>query len=164
MAGPSSSRPLRQIAAARFPPALSPQTRTLKIPVVGEVLTATYVVPMLRRRRRHRYGAINKLEMADRFDRQARIPGFGRALLSMFRNGTLEDQSHHYAALGHHGINTLMIWGEDDIVVSKAQLERVRELSGATRAHGFPEMEHKFLMSHASEVAPTIVQFMLNDA
>lgn len=138
----------------------STASHALRVPVLGELLMHLYAVPMLRRRRRARYTPIGCAHLADRFDAQVKRPGFAPALLSMFRNGTLSDQSRHYAALGRLGLPTLVLAGANDAVVTPTQLERIGTLTGTESLVTVPGCEHNFLMSHPHEALPHLTAFL----
>ncbi|NKC17197.1 MAG: alpha/beta fold hydrolase [Gammaproteobacteria bacterium] len=141
--------------------ALNPATRMLRVPLLGELITHLYTVPMLVRRRRRRYGAIGCHDLAERFVRQTRIPGFGRALLSLFRSGALSDQSRQYRKLAGTPIVVRLVWGSGDTIVCAEHVERVKALLGdAIGCDVFADLEHNLLMSHPREVTPVLVRFL----
>ena len=101
--------------------ALCPHARLLGIPVVGEALMNCVVVPKLKERRRKRYGACGREDLAERFVREVEGGGknegdgnrcgqgrggeekelsFQEMLLRMFRHGAVGDQSEAYNNLG----------------------------------------------------------------
>ena len=79
--------------------AVNKSAKALAIPLLGEVLMPTYVMPALVRRRTERYQTIGDGRFVEKFKDQLRVPGFGGALLSMIRSGALGDQSHIYESL-----------------------------------------------------------------
>ncbi len=135
--------------------------RLLSLPGMGELLTRGYVVPMLVRRRARLYRDIADGRFAQRFRTQLIKPGFDRALLSMFRSGTLGDQSRAYAALStkHHPV-LLMRGGADDIL-PRYQLDAVRRLLPQARYREIEDARHSFLLSHPERVAPEVIEFLL---
>ena len=135
-------------------------TRLLKLPMLGEILTAGFVVPMLVRRRRRNYRTIEDGRFAEMFVDQLRKPGFGRSLLSMFRAGSLGNQEDCYKELGQACPPTLIMSGTDDQIVTVEQLRRVQALlpsAGRIQVHG---AGHAFMLTHPEHVWPEIVDFL----
>lgn len=141
-----------------------PYTRALKIPLLGECLVPIWVVPMLVRRRSRRYRLIEDGRFAAKFKRQVAIPGFGRALLSMFRSGALEDQGATYRALADHPHPVAVLRGQHDTIVTDAQVRRVRGWLPQAVFHEVADTEHAFLLSHPELVAPPLLAFLKDAA
>jgi pimeloyl-ACP methyl ester carboxylesterase len=166
LAGASERLGARLTHAALSAPMLNyeknaPSSRFLHVPWLGELLMAVYVIPMLRRRRHERYIRINCEELAHRFDEQISRPGFGRALLSMFRAGTLGDQTAQYAQLGRSSAIKLVLSGSADAVVTAQQLSTVAQAANAGEPLILPSLEHNLLMSHPDAAAGPLVEFFL---
>lgn len=137
-----------------------PATRALAWPVLGECLMRAYVVPMLRRRRRRKYAEIDGAHFSDLFAAQLRIPGFERALLSMFRHGALGEQRDCYERLGARDLPVLVLRGGDDPIVTSAQMKILSACLPRARLEEIPGTAHGFLLSHPERVADTIIGFL----
>lgn len=137
-----------------------PATRLLTWPVLGECLTAAYVVPMLRRRRRRHYRVIEDGRFVGLFMEQLREPGFGRALLSMFREGALGAQHDCYDALAALPHPLLIMRGCDDVIMTATQLD---ELATRLPAAHFVELAgtaHAFPLTHPELAVPALLDFL----
>ena len=137
-----------------------PVTHVLRAPLLGELLMWGYVVPLLTRRRMRRYGALENGHYARLFDGQLRHPGFHRALLSLFRCGSLGDQRSHYEALRATPHPVLVLRGGDDTVVSRAQTESVLCALPRARYTEIADAPHSFLLTRPQDVAPALVPFL----
>ncbi len=129
-------------------------------PLLGELLMPTYVLPMLVRRRTRRYREIEDGRFVGMYKNQLAKPGFGRALLSMLRSGSLGDQSDCYQALDGHGHPVLVLRGVEDAIVTPRQMEVLRVLLSRARYEEVEGTAHAFLLTHPEKVAATIVDFL----
>ncbi len=137
----------------------TPSARLLSYPLLGECLMPTYVMPMLVRRRTRRYRQIEDGRFVGKFKSQLRKPGYGRALLSLFRAGSLGDQSDCYRTLNLHGHPVLVVRGVDDVIVTADQVAELRAL--LPRA-GYRELDgtaHAFIITHPEKIAPVVTDF-----
>ena len=137
-----------------------PSARLLHWPVLGELLTHAYVVPMLKRRRASRYRPIEDGRFVGKFMRQLAVPGFPRALLSMFRHQTLGDQADGYAALRAFERPTLVLRGDADPICSAAQIERLREWLPDAAIEILDGAGHAFMLAEPERVAPRVLAFL----
>lgn len=137
-----------------------PSARLLRWPVLGELLTHAYVVPMLKRRRASRYRPIEDGRFVGKFMRQLAVPGFPRALLSMFRQQTLGDQADGYAALRACGLPTLVLRGDEDPICSAAQIERLRGWLPEASVEILDGTGHAFMLAEPERVAPRVLAFL----
>lgn len=138
----------------------TPAARWLCRPLVGELLMPVYVLPMLKRRRRRNYRAIDNGHFARAFMQQFELPGFGRALLSMFRSGALGDQLGAYRDIARSGHTVLVLRGAQDPIVSAAQIARVLDAMPRARYRELPDMGHAFPLSHPGAAAAAILEFL----
>jgi len=79
---------------------------------LGDVAMTLAVVPFQRRRRTRRWRGIEDGKFVRLFERQLETPGFGRALKSMLRAGTLGDQTESYRELGRRDRSIFVLRGE----------------------------------------------------
>lgn len=134
-----------------------PIASLLRVPLVGEMMMSAYVVPMLVRRRTRRYRAIGDGRFVGKFKNQLIIPGFGSALLRLFRDGSLGDQRRHYHALAREHLPVLVIRGSLDKVAKAAQFRELKGLIPRARFHEFPNASHAFLLTAPEIVAPVVL-------
>ncbi len=137
-----------------------PSSRLLHCPVLGELLVHAYVIPMLKRRRARRYQPIEDGRFVGKFRRQLALPGFPRALLSMFRHHALGDQADAYEALRRCGLPMLVLRGEEDPVCTAAQIERLRDWLPDASVTSLPGTGHAMMLSDPARVAPLILSFL----
>ncbi len=137
----------------------TPSAKLLGVPLLGECLMPIYVKPMLVRRRRRRYRAIEDGRFVGKFNDQLRKPGFGRALLSMFRSGSLGDQSDCYEALARERHPVLVLRGMDDPIVSSAQVDAINRRVTRARVVEVAETAHTLILTDPDKVAPLAIGF-----
>ena len=124
-------------------------------------MMASYVVPMLVRRRTRRYRPIADGRFVKKFKQQFMIPGFGRALLSLFRNGALGCQLAEYRSYGERQIRTaLILRGSIDSVVKPGQIDQICEVLPGTPKHELEGLAHSFLLTDPGRVAPILIDFL----
>ena len=140
--------------------ALQPAARVLMIPAIGEALVHAYVVPMLKRRRSARYQPIDSGRFVQMYRDQFRVPGFGRALLSMIRNGSLGNQADCYTALAGTGHPVLVLRGAEDAIFTRAQFDAITGILPRTRFEELPGMGHPMMLTHPQSVAPLVAAFL----
>lgn len=136
-----------------------PHSHLLSLPFIGETLMKTAIVPKLKQRRRKRSIAIGRPELGQRFADEVELQHhdndltFSDAMLRMFRDGALGDQSGAYRELAeylsrqrsllHSDGSTKaadavwprvhVIWGSSDVVVTEKQIRHILHLlSGNT--------------------------------
>lgn len=134
--------------------------RLLQADPWGAWFMRSVVVPLLKRRRQRRYEAIGAPELIERFEEQLARPGFDRALRSMFQQQTLGDQRLVYQEASALSLPKLVVWGEEDHVVSAAQITVLRRLLGAHEFFQGTAMEHNLLLTHTAAVAPVLLDFL----
>ena len=120
------------------------------------------VISQLRKRCQRRYTAIGVESFIPRFEEQLAYPGFDRALLSMFRCGTLADQGMVYRNCGSltKDVAKLLLWGEKDHVVSRQDVEKICALIGPHQMEIMPGTEHNLFITHPEQVAAKLLSFL----
>jgi pimeloyl-ACP methyl ester carboxylesterase len=138
--------------------ASSPWAKLFRCPGVGELAMQFVGMPALIRRRRLRYERIGQPHLTSRFIEQVKYRGFARGLLSMFRNGTLGDQSQRYAALKSLHRDILVITGERDSIIPPEHVARVRSLLPPHEHVALPA-EHNLLLTHPEQLVDALLQW-----
>ena len=146
---------------------LQPHVKAMMLPFVGEFLISCVIIPYLRRRRKKRYGAIGCYDLGERFVQQTQVPGYPQALLSIFRDGCLNDQMHLYQNLAESDVSVKVMYGSKDNVANEEQIRRIVETISATKNGGgsdvhverFEGLEHNLLMSHPEISAKSVADF-----
>ena len=131
-------------------------TQLLNIPLLGEVMTHGLVVPMLRRRRARRYANIECGAFSTKFNNQLAYSGFPRALLSMFRSGTLADSRGIYAKLPAN-IPTALLRGTHDEIMTSGQMRELRDIVPHATEVPIPGTGHPFMLTHPDQAATAIL-------
>ena len=126
------------------------------------------VIPYLQRRRTKRYGAIGCHQFGERFVEQTKEPGHSQALLGLFRDGCLEDQSNLYRNLAYTDISVMIMFGSEDNVANEDQIREIYDMLGKVqgsnvRLRCFDGLEHNLLLSHPELCAHSIKYFFLQD-
>ena len=134
--------------------------KLVRAPVLGEILMPSLVIPLLIRRRTKRYRNIEDGRFVGKFKEQLQVPGFGRALLSLFRSGTLGDQGDRYRALANEAHDVLILRGSDDNIVTREQVDQLLELHPRARHEEIDGVPHAFLLTDPERVAPHILSFL----
>ena len=134
--------------------------RLLRVPVLGECLIDSYVMPMLTRRRTRRYRAIDNGQFVGRFHEQLKVPGFSRALLSLLRSDALTDQRESYIGINRLENPVLLLRGSDDTVVTASQMRVVNELVPRAESYTIDGTSHAMLLTDPKTVAPYVIQFL----
>ena len=138
-----------------------PVTRLFHLPAVGEFLMRCGVIPLLRVRRRRRFRQIDAESFVNRFEEQLQVPGFDKAILSMFRCGTLHDQESVYRRLNapSKDVPKLVLWGEMDRVISARDIQQIRACIGRHAFECLPTASHQLFFTHSTQIAASIHRF-----
>ena len=133
--------------------------RALSVPLFGELLVESLVLPLLVRRRTRRYREIEDGRFALKFREQLAKPGFGRALLSLVRSGSLDDQLAVYERLGRTATPVRVLRGGDDVIVSAAQTEELLARVPGADLDEIPGAAHAFHLTDPERVARAVLAF-----
>jgi pimeloyl-ACP methyl ester carboxylesterase len=131
----------------------------LRVPLLGELLTHGYIVPMLKRRRARRYRDIEDGRFVGKFMDQVAYPGFGRAMLSLMTSGALGNQSDVYAALGRLRNPVCLLRGSDDNIVTASQFDAIGRLMPKARRSTLDGTAHAMILTHPERVATEVIRF-----
>ena len=132
----------------------------LRIPLLGEILTPSYVLPMLMRRRRKRYGPIEDGRWVQFFKQQIESDGFDRSFISLMRHRCLDRQHRCYIALQQAQQPVLLLRGSADSIMSAKQFQIIQQLLPRAQATQLADLEHAMLMTHPDIVANAIRVFL----
>lgn len=135
--------------------------RIAAIPMLGEVLMPIFIKPMLMRRRAKRYRNIEDGRWVEMFRQQLKIPGFGYALLSMIRQGTLANQSITYELLATQAQRDILIMrGCDDVIFPHDQFLRIRQILPKSQSIEIEATQHAFVLTDPDKLVPVILKFL----
>lgn len=138
----------------------NPFRRILQTPLLGEAFMAVIGRPGLIRRRHRRYTAIGQPELSIRFQEQARVAGFWRALLAMERHGALGNQLDAYQQAAASSIEPLIVHGGADHIVSAGDVQTIANCFGQASVCRFPGLEHNLMLTHPGQVAERLVHHL----
>ncbi|WP_444995395.1 alpha/beta fold hydrolase [Aliikangiella sp. IMCC44359] len=139
-----------------------PMVKLFKIPLLGELLNRTYVIPMLKRRRRKRYSFIDDGRFVNKFMSQFLLPGFEKTVLALFRSGVLEEQTEGYYHLGQLNHPCLVLRGSEDELVTAEQIAHLKTLLPKAVFKELKNTGHVFILSNPNLVADEIIRFINN--
>lgn len=142
----------------------NPAARLLRVPVLGELLMVSYVVPMLVRRRTYRYRNIQDGRFVQMFRDQLSMPGFGRSLLSLLRGDALGDQRMCYGALNTLPNPILIIGADGDQIALPAHIDILCGLLPNAEYREIANAEHSMILTHPEHVAVHVEQFVFREA
>ena len=138
-------------------------SRLLNHALMGRLLVHALVVPMLRRRRRLRYRQLADGQFALMFERQLAVPGFARALHSLFQHGTLGNQQATYYALRGSTLRLSMLRGELDDIVSLEQIVRLQAWLPQAETFALKDAGHPFMLTHPEAATQLICRALHRD-
>lgn len=137
-----------------------PIVKLFSIPFLGDILNKLYVIPMLKRRRRIRYAPIADGQYIDKFLSQFELPGFEKTVLSLFRSGILTDKSELYQQFSQTQLPSLVIYGEQDELVTLEQIRQLKNLLPNSQFIGLSEAGHAFILSEPERIASQLINFI----
>lgn len=140
--------------------ATTPTVKLLKFPLLGELLVQLVIKPMLKHRRSFRYCNIEDGRWVDYFYEQLRIPGFGRAFLSMLRQDTLGNQRDAYEYLQSLGHPVQVLRGSDDTIMTEDQLTWLQAAMPRAAYHFVEDAPHAFIITHPEAVVAPMLGFL----
>ena len=134
----------------------------LKLPVIGELLAYSFVVPAMPGSQLEDFVEPARYpEWADRFRVQMHYAGFRRAVLATARGFIQSDPMTDFTRVGSNEINTLLLWGDSDVMFPLSQADRVRSALGPNAE--FQLIEHAGHALHyerAAAVNARITEFL----
>lgn len=97
-------------------------------PVIGDFLLRIGMVRVLQKRALAQWDGVdvNREHYAGLFEQQVSIQGFEHALCSMFRTDMVGDYRKAFQKVGQQQIPGLMVFGEEDSVVWKSEIDNLR--------------------------------------
>lgn len=141
--------------------AIDRAARLLRIPLLGELLIDTYVVPMLVRRRTRRYRGIDDGRFVQMFRNQLELAGFGRSLLSLVRSGALGDQRDSYRCVASLSKPMMLLRGADDQIMTDTQMDELLDLLPQAAVEILGRASHALMLTHPQEVARHVIEFLM---
>lgn len=136
-----------------------PVLKLFQVGWLAEHLIKWLAMPMLKMRRKKRYGPIDNGRFVAKFQTQFLLPGFERTLLSLFRDGILGDQTARYNRLNDQGHDYLVLRGELDELVTEEQIFYLASLLQHAKITDIAGTAHAFMLTDPHLVAPEIIKF-----
>jgi len=143
-------------------PASGSQVFPLNVPLVGEYITAVYLVPFMLPNTQPDdfYNPELFPDWVERYRVQLQYKGFHRAILSTIRN--MEDISgiDEYAQLNGKGIPVLLVWGKEDKSIPRDQIDRILAVLQDIELHEIDFAAHLPHYERPDIVNPFIENFL----
>jgi len=80
-------------------------------------------------------------------------------MLSLLRCDTLGDQGDYYARLNRLSNPVLVLRGDEDTIMPRHQLERLRRLLPRADYVEIERAPHAFVISNPEKLAPSLIEF-----
>lgn len=129
LANTSLIRHLVIIGPAGFKIKTAPSAKLLQIPLIGEyAISIIGKKSLIKHNKKYYANASLWPEAADDYAQQFQFSGYKRALLSTMRHMPMNDFSNGYEKLGNTDIETLLIWGKNDITFPYSNFEFAQTL------------------------------------
>lgn len=119
--------------------------KLVRIPLLGSYLARLILVNSLTKRANEIFedsSLSDEESFKKRFAQQTRIEGFEQSVISMFRSDALESYEQTYASLGKQDIKMLLVWGDHDESVSRADIENIQRLVPTMEFELLPGVNH----------------------
>jgi pimeloyl-ACP methyl ester carboxylesterase len=152
---------LALLAPAGVPMEPSPLLRAVRAPLLGEWLMR------LRSDESILSGVTGQLYrqesvplFAALFAPALQFKGYRRAILSTLRDYPLLDLAETYQRIGERELPTLVIWGEDDVVLPVANAEYLRAAIPNSEVHALDHAGHAVHFEEPERVSPILVSFL----
>jgi pimeloyl-ACP methyl ester carboxylesterase len=138
-----------------------PIAAVLRPPVIGEVVLRFIGTSLLNKRANSNYSGTDMARHhAAEFTEQMRYKGFQASILSMFRSDALVDYRECFAAVGKQDRRVLLIWGMQDLEITKDRIDAVRTLIPKVEYHGFTDQGHNIVFKKPQMVADLLIDFL----
>ena len=128
----------------------------LKTPVLGELLIQTLGRAILSERRKQRLRQIGLDALIPKYLQQIEKSGHWRSMRRVICDGALDDQMARYLGLAQSEHQLALLWGEDDAIITAADIAGIRAALGEHRYESFRGMAHNFLLTHPQLLAQAI--------
>ena len=136
-----------------------PAFKLFQVSWLAKHLIKWLAMPILKLRRKKRYGPIDGGRFVAKFQSQFLLPGFEKTLLSLFRDGILSDQTARYNRLNDQGHDYLILRGELDELVTEEQIFYLASLLQHAEVTDIAGTAHAFMLTDPHLVAPEIIKF-----
>lgn len=137
----------------------------LKLPFVGRAIIEVLGPLVLSPRRHRRLREAQCQYLAPYYQAQLAKAGYWRSLQALICDGALADHQSHYQALAHTELAKppLLIWGQQDTIISAEDIASIRQLIGPHRYQSHTELAHNLLLTHPALLAKQIAEHLLSD-
>jgi pimeloyl-ACP methyl ester carboxylesterase len=119
--------------------------KLVRVPLLGSYLARLILTSNLTKRAHAIFAnsnLANEDSFKERFTEQTQIEGFEQSVISMFRSDALESYEKTYASLGKQDTKMLLVWGDRDKSVSRADIESIQQLVPAMEFELLPGANH----------------------
>ncbi len=139
----------------------NPLLAPLRLPLVGDLLLRTVVLPKVVARAAEFFAHTPAPEeYLRRFTEQMTYRGFARALLSMVRSDALGDYRDAYRAVGAQHRPVQLIWGDADTEITAEAIADARAALGEVDYHELAGVGHGAVVEQADQINRLLVGFL----
>ena len=137
----------------------------LNVPVVGEILMAAYVAPVvIPRAQMEDFAHPERFpEWEARFREPMDVPGFSRAMLSLTRSLPKIDPVPAYEKLASSPHQAILIWGREDQAIRREEIDAVLEAMPQIGFHIIEDAGHLAHFERSDMVNPILLEFLGRD-
>ncbi|MFC1997618.1 alpha/beta fold hydrolase [Chloroflexota bacterium] len=136
----------------------------MNIPVVGEIIMALYVVPVMlpKSQTSDFYRPESFQNWEDAYRDQMQYSGFRSALLSSMRNMIEADPLTEYETLAKAEYPVVLFWGREDQTINTSDITILREILPDLQFHPIDEAGHLPHYEKPEVVNPLLFEFLSN--
>jgi len=137
--------------------------KLVRVPLLGSYLARLILVGSLTKRANAIFADSNLADASsfeDRFAKQTQIEGFEQSVISMFRSDALDSYETTYASLGQQDRKMLLVWGDNDESVSRADIENIRRLVPTMEFVLLPGVNHSPNLKVPDRFNSLILEFL----
>ena len=156
---------LSLVAPAGFPVDVPFAITLVRLPIIGEILTAMLGDPVVLADVKESFVDPNALpEFEEKFKVPLQYKGFHRALLSTLRHMDLFGLAETYQRVGAQNKPVLLFWGHKDAVLPFAHSGKVTGAIPHTEFHAFDGAGHNLNYENPELVNPVMIEFLRKNA
>jgi pimeloyl-ACP methyl ester carboxylesterase len=137
--------------------------KLVRVPLLGSYLARLILVNSLTKRANEIFEDSNLADtnsFEERFAQQTQIEGFEQSVISMFRSDALDSYEQTYASLGKQDRKMLLVWGDNDESVSRADIENIRRLVPTMEFVLLPGVNHSPNLKVPDRFNSLILEFL----
>ena len=149
------------LVAPQVAPVRKKDVFPLNVPILGEILMGTFIVPIaLPRMQKEDFFKPDRFpDWEARYREPMKVPGFSRAILSSMRNLPDLDAKTEYERLAATGRRVQLVWGREDKTISSEDVDSVLKAIPKIEFHIVEEAGHLVHYERPEIVNPALLDF-----